>query len=1472
MSFIFGKWCVFFGIKSAPLMPIYDPVPPPQHKADASSANPPRPVSSPAPSNGACSSSTASCTLRSSSKAGPHSPSLPLFGGFPSSPAPFLTRQHSLPLGFERRNASASTSAPHPGLPSSASARALSNEQQTLQPCPHQPPSSAAYQPYQAHLTPAPRIAELSLGADDSSTDKAGGSGTSSPPFLKTKTGGGGANVAAANKTRLRLLSTSQAGGQEKPGASVGRGEGEDGERSGTGLSNALPPSGLGRAGGFAASSSISSAATTAAAFSPSSFLSQPAPPQHLPHTGTRLHASSPPSALQFRSPSSTGVNTSFWLRTPPPLYRSLSYGGESRSEQIARVRVLGAGNNSTGNMLGTNTVNQDHHMGPARFASVSGGGAGGTSPTKRGAQFTPKPFSSSPSGPAGCGGGDWLEKGATKAGRGEVGSESASIAPGALGSRAFFPEGEESTSRLATALRHSFYLPQCGPSNLSPSHSDQEGSVNSTSSSASSCVSSINGSVVGGVGKEGGFPSPGAVLNVTNPSPRTNFLSPSSQLPSAGEATSCTKNPYGYPETGAGTGMTTHPSPSRPAPPPIPSSLPASSTSQHAMGIRSPMVQAREKAVAQLHHPFQLAQQQQQHLVQAGLLPLSYMSHQHSSGSLHSQGPTASGDEGSEPLMGAKIANGEVDDSGWMGAGSANSSGSGGMSALYARRRSNSMHSSMSSFSSPSLLSMKPLKTGQGANMPGSHGGFRGRSRGSLNEIGKEDVVPLAAAHSPGLRGVNFGGNVSGWVDSTDVSSSNTSINGPEHTGGAYHYSKAGGSSKGHAVTWKAWKELKSHGAVEQREETEIEKEEDDGTKDAARRHNDRVLTQRLEEAVSFGRKTGMPVGADSTGWGSNDSGKILRKDRSDSAGRVSPVSYEFGLWKANCASDASPASRRRVASLQASLDGERGEEHGGIEHNSGERSSHDPVDPLGGAHNELTSSPHALGVEVKRSHGGEDAMNVSLVGEASEEEEPDKEGGNVGDGNSATIRSMRGIMGEQASMNEATWRGMERCRDPTRLAPYKEDKEDRPRVEMMDKEINDRPRGLVKNRTETNASFRKRLHNNASEDVARGDWEDLEEAVDHATVQNNQDKYIDNEQQRKVRLQHHRQRMLVATTSMDATEKGLSGDKEWKDAPASERIDWRKGAQIGKGTFGNVFVGLNASTGERFAVKQIGLVDGSRAEVARLEREILLMKRLRHKHIVQYLGTARDTHALFIFMEYVPGGSIASMLGQYGAFGEALTRRLVAQIVSGIAYLHSMGIIHRDVKGANVLVTNNGIAKLADFGCSRQLQDLQTAASVSLENSLKNITGSVPWMAPEVIKQSGRLPKAADVWSLGATIIEMATAAHPWPEFSNQLAALFHVATSTQPPSLPSSMSNVGKDFLTRCLAIDEKQRATAEELLQHPFIAQEVAMENGNDRIGGEEATASSFPLRPGKRNHGGQSEGKLGKDGREPSFLP
>ena len=186
-----------------------------------------------------------------------------------------------------------------------------------------------------------------------------------------------------------------------------------------------------------------------------------------------------------------------------------------------------------------------------------------------------------------------------------------------------------------------------------------------------------------------------------------------------------------------------------------------------------------------------------------------------------------------------------------------------------------------------------------------------------------------------------------------------------------------------------------------------------------------------------------------------------------------------------------------------------------------------------------------------------------------------------------------------------------------------------------------------------------------------------------------------------------------------------------------SSVRINWRRGEMLGTGAFGNVYLGLNVETGTLMAAKQISLGPGSginggharlppgsrgsgsksnsnsttttnpaeEAHIAALQMEIQLMKGLNHKNIVRYFGTEVDYHTLTIFMEYVPGGSLAAMLRRFGPFNANLVSMYTTQLLRGLHYLHSYRIVHRDIKGGNILVDNYGICKLADFGASKRL-----------------------------------------------------------------------------------------------------------------------------------------------------------------------
>lgn len=281
------------------------------------------------------------------------------------------------------------------------------------------------------------------------------------------------------------------------------------------------------------------------------------------------------------------------------------------------------------------------------------------------------------------------------------------------------------------------------------------------------------------------------------------------------------------------------------------------------------------------------------------------------------------------------------------------------------------------------------------------------------------------------------------------------------------------------------------------------------------------------------------------------------------------------------------------------------------------------------------------------------------------------------------------------------------------------------------------------------------------------------------------------------------------------------LTGDS-WDDS------QWMKGALIGQGSFGCVYLALHAVTGELLAVKQVeapGAASNSQSDsrkksmIEALKREITLLRDLRHPNIVQYLGCGSSAEYLNIFLEYVPGGSVQTMLNSYGALPEPLVRSFVRQILNGLSYLHNRDIIHRDIKGANILVDNKGTIKISDFGISKKLEATNILNGANNNKHRPSLQGSVFWMAPEVVKQTSYTRKA-DIWSLGCLVVEMMTGTHPFPDCT-QLQAIFKIGGAKATPTIPDHASEEAKQFLNQTFEIDHNKRPSADDLMLCPFL---------------------------------------------------
>ncbi|KIJ45709.1 hypothetical protein M422DRAFT_207069 [Sphaerobolus stellatus SS14] len=280
---------------------------------------------------------------------------------------------------------------------------------------------------------------------------------------------------------------------------------------------------------------------------------------------------------------------------------------------------------------------------------------------------------------------------------------------------------------------------------------------------------------------------------------------------------------------------------------------------------------------------------------------------------------------------------------------------------------------------------------------------------------------------------------------------------------------------------------------------------------------------------------------------------------------------------------------------------------------------------------------------------------------------------------------------------------------------------------------------------------------------------------------------------------------------------------------------IHWQQGRFIGAGAFGSVYLAVNTDTGTLMAVKEIRYQDMAQLPnlIPQIKEELRVMEMLHHPNVVEYYGIEVHRDKIYIFEEYCQGGSLAALLESGRIEDEGIIQVYTLQMLEGLAYLHSRGIVHRDIKPDNILLDHMGVIKFVDFGAAKVLAKNQRTIQrsrvgpvpgVAPGTSNNSLTGTPMYMSPEVIKNDKRGRHGAmDIWSLGCVVLEFATGRKPWSNLDNEWAIMFHIGVATQHPPLPEpdQLSELGINFIKQCLNIDAVKRPTALELMNHPWM---------------------------------------------------
>eukprot|EP00760_Papus_ankaliazontas_P024667 PhM_4_TR2406/c0_g1_i1/m.7584 len=298
----------------------------------------------------------------------------------------------------------------------------------------------------------------------------------------------------------------------------------------------------------------------------------------------------------------------------------------------------------------------------------------------------------------------------------------------------------------------------------------------------------------------------------------------------------------------------------------------------------------------------------------------------------------------------------------------------------------------------------------------------------------------------------------------------------------------------------------------------------------------------------------------------------------------------------------------------------------------------------------------------------------------------------------------------------------------------------------------------------------------------------------------------------------------------------------------------EWVRGECIGKGSFGIVYVATVPITGATMAVKVLRYKDHANPDVARahaeeIATEISILQTMDHPNVIHYFYCERGEDGINVFMEYACNGSLRNFVLK-GTMTLTSIIRVLRELISAVAYVHRLGIVHRDIKAANCFLDEALRVKLGDFGAARKISSPSSTSALS--GTVTGLKGTLRWMAPEVMRKEP-YDQSCDIWSIGCTLIELITRRVPFDHLSDIKSSLISLSKEAQVPySFPALYSDVPqyavpmlRSFLDQCLQMDPAMRPSAETLLSHPFLSPATTAAGANYST----ASSSSYVVSEG-----------------------